>query len=367
MSQDKHEQLARHLSKPEIGIPYGDEIVAILKANFSDEEAEVALLLPAEGLPLEGVSASQLSARTGIPADRISAALEGLAARALVYSGPTETGETGYALHRTGFGFPQSFFWKGEKTEHAKAMAELMVKYYARRTSASVADANRTKAYRYIPVDVSVKTAAQGVLPYDRMETVLQEAYRFAVAHCPCRVQAGLMGKGCDHPLEVCLKFDELADFMIERRLGREVSREEARDIVRKASEAGLVHFVDNAAGKVKHNCNCCGCSCWNVGPIRRRKAPRDAIMAVYFERETDEERCVGCAACVEICPVDAVRVEDGVTKVDGEWCIGCGVCATRCDYDAITMKYREGREKVPADWRVLHSTLQEERKKARA
>ena len=109
----------------------------------------------------------------------------------------------------------------------------------------------------------------------------------------------------------MCLKFDDLADYLIERGLGREITREEALDIIRRSEEAGLVHFVDNAEGQVKHNCNCCGCSCWNVGRIRRRKIARDDLMATYFMRTTDEDACVGCGACLDICPVQALKLED--------------------------------------------------------
>ena len=149
----------------------------------------------------------------------------------------------------------------------------------------------------------SISSDLQAVFPYHTMEAVVRQAERFAVAHCPCRMAAKITGRACEHPIEVCLKFDDLADYLIERGLGREITREEALDIIKQAEEAGLVHFVDNAEGQVKHNCNCCGCSCWNVGSIRRRKIARDDLMATYFMRTTDEDACVGCGACARHLP----------------------------------------------------------------
>jgi len=347
-------------------VPYREELVAILKENFSPREAEVALLLPAEGPPLEPLPVAEAAARGAISEEEVGATLEELARRGLVYSGRTAGGEAGYALHRVGFGFPQSFFWPGEPTEHARKMCQLVFRYFNREVTREAFGGPGTKPYRYIPVDRSIRPERQAVLPHDRMEAVIDGATRFAVAHCPCRVQAGLAGRACEHPTEVCLKFDEMAAYLIDRGLGREVTREEARAIVRRSAELGLVHFVDNAAGKVKHNCNCCGCACWNVGSIRRRKIPRDALMAVYFVRETDPERCTGCGACVEVCPVDAITVDGDLAVVDEEWCIGCGVCATRCDDDALHVSYRPGRGEVPADFRELHGRIGAERRDRR-
>lgn len=66
--------------------------------------------------------------------------------------------------------------------------------------------------------------------------------------------------------------------------------------------------------------------------------------MATYFIRETDYDECIGCGDCVDICPVDAVKMEDDSPVVDLEWCIGCGLCAKTCPVDAIRMQLRPDR-----------------------
>ncbi len=223
----------------------------------------------------------------------------------------------------------------------------------------------RPSSTRYIPVGKSVTPDLQAVFPVQLMEQVIGNARRVAVAHCPCRVSYRLVGRGCAHPTEVCMKFDELADFVIERGLARELTKEEALEVIRVTEEAGLVHFVDNAEGDIKHNCNCCGCACWNVGNIRRRKIPRDSIMATYFMRETDAAECSGCGDCAAICPVQAVQMDDGVPIVDRDWCIGCGVCATVCPTNAAVLAVRKDKPGVrPAKtFRELHQTILAEKR----
>jgi MinD superfamily P-loop ATPase len=87
--------------------------------------------------------------------------------------------------------------------------------------------------------------------------------------------------------------------------------------------------------------------------------------MATYFMRETNSNECSGCGECATICPVEAVRMEDGVPIIDCDWCIGCGVCATVCPTDAVVLKVREDKIGVtPAStFRELHQRILEEKK----
>jgi ferredoxin len=97
------------------------------------------------------------------------------------------------------------------------------------------------------------------------------------------------------------------------------------------------------------------------VGIIRRRKIPRDALMAVYFTRATDYEECIGCGACADICPVDAVQMVDDQPEVDLNWCIGCGVCAVSCPTEAISIT-RTSEKAAPENFTQLHERIKVER-----
>ena len=51
-----------------------------------------------------------------------------------------------------------------------------------------------------------------------------------------------------------------------------------------------------------------------------------------------DEDSCNGCKKCqiVNVCPMKACKVEDGVLEIDPEVCNNCGHCVGHCPFDAI-------------------------------
>ncbi len=51
-----------------------------------------------------------------------------------------------------------------------------------------------------------------------------------------------------------------------------------------------------------------------------------------------DQKECIGCAQCIDICPVDTIRLELGKAKI-GEKCIGCGRCVDKCPVKAISIR----------------------------
>ena len=346
-----------------MGYPCREDLIEILRQNFNEKEAAVALAIPNTVIPLRPIGVEEIEKSIDLPRQELLGILNHLAEKGLIYSGKMENEAMGYALHQVGFGFPQIFFWEGKDTPHARKMAILTAKYFSRKvTQEAFSSASDPKPYRYIPVKRSLSVSKQAVLPFHMMEKVIEDAKRVAVAHCACRMAYRLAGKSCQHPTEVCLKFNTMASFVIDRGFAREISKEEALRLVLKAEEEGLVHFVDNAEGEIQHNCNCCGCACWNVGNIRRRKIPRDTLMSTYFIRETNPPECSGCGACAEICPVDAIKVEAGTAIVDEEWCIGCGVCSIVCGTGAARIVLRPDRSgRLPASsFRQLHEMIRE-------
>ena len=51
-----------------------------------------------------------------------------------------------------------------------------------------------------------------------------------------------------------------------------------------------------------------------------------------------NKDECVGCGACVEVCPQEAITMND-IAIIDVNECIDCGACVDECPNGAITMK----------------------------
>ncbi|MFA5367011.1 MAG: 4Fe-4S binding protein, partial [Dehalococcoidia bacterium] len=62
-----------------------------------------------------------------------------------------------------------------------------------------------------------------------------------------------------------------------------------------------------------------------------------------------DEGKCTACGSCIDLCPVNALKLED-VAEVDIDTCIGCGVCVTHCSPGAIKLARRAQQVEIPAD-----------------
>ncbi|MBW2311572.1 MAG: 4Fe-4S dicluster domain-containing protein [Deltaproteobacteria bacterium] len=57
------------------------------------------------------------------------------------------------------------------------------------------------------------------------------------------------------------------------------------------------------------------------------------------YEVEVDQEKCIGCGECVDVCPVDVYEMQDEKSvPVNAEECIGCESCIEVCEQDAITV-----------------------------
>jgi ferredoxin len=65
----------------------------------------------------------------------------------------------------------------------------------------------------------------------------------------------------------------------------------------------------------------------------------RGATVSIPKLIEVDSEKCVSCGACVTLCPVEAITIDEDASVVfDKEKCIGsiCSACVDACPARAI-------------------------------
>ena len=54
-----------------------------------------------------------------------------------------------------------------------------------------------------------------------------------------------------------------------------------------------------------------------------------------------DKNKCIGCGACVGICPVGAISFDaSNKAEINPEICIKCGACEATCPVEAIKINY---------------------------
>ncbi|MCK4723199.1 MAG: 4Fe-4S binding protein [Dehalococcoidia bacterium] len=49
-----------------------------------------------------------------------------------------------------------------------------------------------------------------------------------------------------------------------------------------------------------------------------------------------DTDKCVGCGACVDVCPQEAISIQNGIAIIDQKLCMQCGNCTVTCPADAV-------------------------------
>jgi len=65
---------------------------------------------------------------------------------------------------------------------------------------------------------------------------------------------------------------------------------------------------------------------------------PREAMKRTAVAL-IDEPRCIGCARCIDACPVDAIAGAQGfMHTVIAAYCTGCALCLPPCPVDCIDL-----------------------------
>ena len=333
---DIYKKLALHLNKTPGGYPETESGVElrILKQLFTEEEAELAT-----SLHMIPEKVKDIAERLGRDEDKLEKLLKTMLKKGLVLYASRNGIET-YMQAQFVIGI-----WEYQVDLLTKELIKDFNEYVPYLTDEMYK--HKTQQLRVVPVSASINAETK-IMDYEEAEKIIKSQSKIIVAPCICRKEHTMLDKGCDKPLETCLVFAGGAYYYEERNIGRTISQDEAIEILHNAIDNGLVLQPGNSK-KPMNICMCCACCCQILKNLKNIEKPAKIINSSYFA-QVDEEQCTACEACEEVCPMDAITIEE-TAFVNVDRCIGCGLCITRCEFDSMTLKPKKDSEKwVPPD-----------------
>ena len=170
-----------------------------------------------------------------------------------------------------------------------------------------------------IPVEKAIPAESQS-LPIEHLSHWLKKYEgHIGVSVSSCPKQQRIRGEGSgDIEADWCIGVGDFADYCRETNHGRDITYEEAMEILQKAEDRGYVHQITNIDGenKIFGICNCAVGVCNALRTSQLFNTPN--LSASAYVAESDGEKCVACGKCVETCPAGAVRLGQKLCTKDG-------------------------------------------------
>ncbi len=324
--ENVYERLRNRLDDLSIGYPAtqsGVEI-RILRRLFTEEQAELFLKLS----PIPE-SPAQVAGRLGQDEGQTAQMLETMASKGLLFR--LRKGDT---VRYGAVPFLVGILEHQVKRINPEAARD-MDEYFEAGLGEKI-QSFKTPLMRSIPINrqIAVKWP---VAPYEDAFAIIDQQEVITLAPCICRTWMKATDKGCDKPVETCFLFGHYGHYYVENKMGRYISKEEAREVLKRNDEAGLVMQPFNSQ-KVGGMCSCCGDCCGMLRSLKKQPSPAAAVQSNYFA-ELNGSECAGCETCLDRCQMDAIHMADEKAVVNPARCIGCGLCVTTCTTGALQLK----------------------------
>ena len=151
------------------------------------------------------------------------------------------------------------------------------------------------------------------------------------LALCDCR----RLIQNCSQPTETCITYRTAPNSFVKRGQAKAITKEEARAIVQKADEKGLIHTI-NPGGI----CSCCTDCCYLFRAARHRGS-LGVWPKVSYCVKIDLEKCIGCGKCRKRCRFQVFSENGDLCIEEEKRCQGCGLCVTGCPAGALVLEKR--------------------------
>lgn len=335
-----YRNLQIHLNSLPIGFPPSENgaDIKVLKAFFKPDEALLATYLEYYPISLKKIFANVRDLEMTL--EEIELKLDSMVEKGLI------SVVVNPKINKKSYGnLPYAIgFFEEHVNRLTKDMAEAANEYGLSFIKEFLGEKTGIPQMRTVPINAAI-SHENNIMSYDNAREILENVIGpYAVAPCVCVQSRELIGVKCKHDMvERCMVNSQS---YIDRGDAREISKAEAFEILQKAEEKGLVIQPGNtkAAGGF---CLCCGCCCGILSNGKLLDKPAQ-VFATNFFSEVAEDGCTGCGTCEEVCPMDAIVVNE-VSHIMKDRCIGCGVCVSKCPSDAIHLRDKE-KKIIPPD-----------------
>jgi len=357
-----YRELQMHLDRQPVGYPktISGSDIKVLKYIFTPEEARIAMFLDYRFQSLELIC--EKAASHGYTQDEVKENLHQIAKK----------GGIGYR-HRDG----QIFYcnmplvvgmYEGFLNNLSPAFIEDFEKYTGSPSFGISLISTAVPQMRTIPIAESI-TPEHQVSTFDHVSVLMEKSPGpFAVVDCICRKKKAMQGEKCrvTDKKETCMAVNEVATAALTHGIGREISKQDAIDLLAENTKAGMVLQPSNTQ-EIEFVCSCCGCCCGMLDLHKQLPRPLDFWAANYFA-VMDMDKCTQCGICAKKCQVEAITLKKKkgkITKVKlkTKKCIGCGNCVAACKFEAIALVKKEIEAVPPKTFEDLNETLMEHKK----
>ncbi len=334
--RDVYRRLRERLDDLASGFPTAESGIEmkILKRLFTEEEAELFL-----NLTPVFESSGEVAKRTNGDPQKTADFMEEMAKKGLLFR--LKKADT--ALYKIVPFIPGIYdFQLGTM---GRRLAQDVQDYFEESIGRTIQGHN-TPIMRPIPINRKL-VVEWPIAPYEDALKIIEAQEIIALAPCVCRTKNRLLNESCDKPLETCFMFGSNAKYYVENKMARYITKDEARKVILKNDEIGLVMqpFNSQNAGVM---CSCCGDCCQMLGSLKKQKIPAKAVRSNYFST-VDVHKCVACETCLGRCQMEAIAIKGKAAVIDPDRCIGCGLCASACIHEAAQLvKKAESEQYIP-------------------
>ena len=297
----------------------------VLKAYFTPDEARLATYL--DHIPISLKEIYSRAKNLGMTLEQTEQKLESMAQKRIITKDGKFYGNMPYAIG----------FFETHINRLTKDMAEAFDEYDLPFIKEFLGEQTGIPQMRTVPINAAI-THENNVMSYDNAREIIENVEgSYAVAPCVCVQARELIGKKCEYDMiERCLVNSQS---YIDSGDARKITKAEALEILQKGEDKGLV--IQPTNNKITGGfCLCCGCCCGILSNAKLLEKPAKLFATNYYS-EVNEEECTGCRTCEDVCPMDAVIVND-VSHIIRDRCIGCGVCVSKCPSEAIHLRDKE-------------------------